>query len=232
MDHALTYNSEKALAYEKNTRISIPTYDALFAMIKSYFRAQLDDKEASLLVIGAGGGNELSAWGPSNPNWTFTGVDPSEEMLQIANKKSVQLGLENRVRLIHGTIDNLPPQDFKFDAVSCILVLHFIDDIQEKLTLLKKIKNHLKPGKPFVVVSAYGDRDSDELHNNIKVWQSFFLDAGYEKSKTEDMAKVIMNISFISENQIEQLLTEAGFTNVTRFYTTGFFAGWICHAQE
>lgn len=37
------------------------------------------------------------------------------------------------------------------------------------------------------------------------------------------MAKVIMNISFISENQIEQLLTEAGFTNVTRFYATGFF---------
>ncbi len=52
-----------------------------------------------------------------------------------------------------------------------------------------------------------------------------FLDAGYEKSKTEDMAKVIMNISFISENQIEQLLTEAGFTNVTRFYATGFFCG-------
>jgi len=58
---------EMALAYETNTRISVPTYDALFAMVQSYFRAKLGEKAASLLVIGAGGGNELSAWGPSNP---------------------------------------------------------------------------------------------------------------------------------------------------------------------
>jgi SAM-dependent methyltransferase len=103
----------------------------------------LGEKAASLLVIGACAGNELSAWGPSNSNWTFTGVDPSEEMLTIAKNKMVQLGMESRVRLIQGTIDDLPLPDSKFDAASCILVLHFIDDIQEKLKLLGNIKNHL-----------------------------------------------------------------------------------------
>lgn len=62
MNKEFTFNSEMALAYEKNTRISIPTYDTLFAMVQSYYRAQLGEKAASLLVIGAGGGNELSAW--------------------------------------------------------------------------------------------------------------------------------------------------------------------------
>lgn len=231
MNEELAFNSKMALAYETNTRISIPTYDTLFAMIQSYYRAQFGEKAASLLVVGAGGGNELSAWGPSNSNWTFTGVDPSDEMLKIAKHKAVQLGLESRVRLIQGTIDDLPTTDSKFDAASCILVLHFIDDIQEKLKLLGNIKNHLKPGAPFVLVSAYGDRDSAELQDRINVWKSFFLDAGYEKSKMDERGKVIMNISFIPENLIERLLAESGFTNITRFYSTGLFAGWLCNKE-
>ncbi|CAH2715894.1 hypothetical protein BACCIP111895_03078 [Neobacillus rhizosphaerae] len=79
------------------------------------------------------------------------------------------------------------------------MVLHFIDDIQEKLRLLRNINNHLKPRKPFVLVSAYGDQDSAELHDRIDVWKSFFLDAGYENSKVDDMGKVIMETSSISE---------------------------------
>ncbi|MCP3739324.1 class I SAM-dependent methyltransferase [Rossellomorea sp. BNER] len=232
MTKEFTFNSDIAIAYEANTRTSIPTYDMLFVMIQSYYRVQFGEKAASLLVIGAGGGNELSAWGPSNPKWTFTGVDPSKEMLEIAKNKTVQLGLESRVRLIHGTIDDLPLPDSKFDAASCILVLHFIDDDQEKLKLLGTIKDHLKPGAPFVLVSAYGDPDGAELQDRLNVWKSFWVDAGHESSKMDEMVnRGIMKISFLPENHIEQLLEESGFTNITRFYSTGIMAGWICHAE-
>ncbi|CAH2715893.1 hypothetical protein BACCIP111895_03077 [Neobacillus rhizosphaerae] len=37
MDKELIHNLEKALAYKKNTRISVPTYGAFFTMIQSYF---------------------------------------------------------------------------------------------------------------------------------------------------------------------------------------------------
>ena len=228
MKDELTFKSKNTI--EANARISIPTYDTLFTMVQSYFRAKLGEKEASLLVIGAGGGNELAAWGPSNPKWTFTGVDPSKEMLQMAKNKSIQLGLESRVRLIQGTIADLPLPDSKFDAASCILVLHFIVDVQQKLKLLRTIKDNLKPGAPFILVSAYGDPGEAELQDRINVWKSFYLDAGYELSKVDEMGKVIMNISFIPEDHIERLLVESGFTNIARFYSTGLFAGWICHA--
>ncbi|MEK5039409.1 class I SAM-dependent methyltransferase [Sporosarcina sp. FSL K6-3457] len=231
MTEELTFDSKNTIAYEANARVSIPTYDTLFSMVQSYFRAQWGEKEASLLVVGAGGGNELAAWGPSNPKWTFTGVDPSKEMLQMAEHKSIQLGLEKRVKLIQGTVDDLPSSDAKFDAASCILVLHFIEDIQQKLKLLKTIKGKLKPGAPFVLVSAYGDPGEAELQDRINVWKTFFFDVGYESSKLDDMGKGIMKISFIPEKQIEVLLEEAGFTNITRFYSTGLFAGWICHAE-
>ena len=58
-----------------------------------------------------------------------------------------------------GTINELPLTDLKFDAASCILVLHFIDDVQEKLKLLRTVQDKLKPKAQFVLVSAYGDRD-------------------------------------------------------------------------
>ncbi|MFF2531715.1 class I SAM-dependent methyltransferase [Brevibacillus sp. NPDC058079] len=232
MNEEITFNSKMVLAYDANTRISIPIYDFLFTMVQSYFRAQLGEKAASLLVIGAGGGNELAAWGPSNPKWTFTGVDPSAEMLAMAKNKTVQLGLESRVQLIQGTIDDVPHPESKYDAASCILVLHFINDEQEKLKLLRAIKEQLKPGAPFVLVSAYGDLDDAELRNRLNIWKSFFLDVGYESAKVEEMGNTIMTkASFLSEPKIEQLLREAGFTNIGRFHSTGLFGGWICHAE-
>ncbi|MDQ0300506.1 tRNA (cmo5U34)-methyltransferase [Salibacterium salarium] len=232
MNEEFTFTSEAALAYEKNTRISLPTYDALFSMVQSYFRAQLGEKEASLLVVGAGSGNELAAWGPSNPAWTFTGVDPSEDMLKTAEDKTMQLELENRVRLIQGTIDDVPLQNPPFDAASCILVLHFIHDEQEKQNLLTSIKNRLKPGAPFVLVSANGDLDSAELHNRLNVWKSFWLDAGHDTAHLDEMiGKLKKQVSFLTDTQIEQFLTAAGFTNISRFYSTGIMAGWMCHAK-
>lgn len=225
-----THLLEKARIYEQSTRISVPAYDTLFTMTQAYFRAHLGEQETSLLVVGAGGGNELSAWGPSNPNWTFTGIDPSEEMLQIAQFKAQQLAIENRVQLLSGTIDTLPSSPFTYDAASCILVLHFIEDRQQKLNLLHNIHAQLKPGKPFVLACAYGDRNSDELQDRIKIWQSFFLEAGYKKAKVEDMGKVIMNISFLSDQAIQELLKEAGFKQITRFFSSGLFAGWMSHA--
>jgi tRNA (cmo5U34)-methyltransferase len=147
MSEDLTFNVKMAAAYEKNTRISVPTYDSLFAMVQSYYRMHFGEKAAALLVIGAGGGNELTAWGPSNLKWTFTGVDPSEEMLKIAKHKVVELGMEGRTNLIQGTTEDLPQSNSKFDAASCILVLHFIDDFQEKLN------------NPFLLHWPYGRVD-------------------------------------------------------------------------
>ncbi|MFC4775280.1 class I SAM-dependent methyltransferase [Paenibacillus sp. GCM10023252] len=230
MNKDYTYNSEKALAYDKITRISVPTYDTLLSMIESYYRAHLGGREASILVVGAGGGNELAAWGPSNSSWTWTGIDPSEEMHKIAQHKAVQLGIEDRVTLTRGTIDDLPLPQSGFDAATCILVLHFVEAEEDKLKLLRSIKEYMKPGAPLVLVTAYGDRESAELQDRINVWKTFFLGAGWEPSRVEEMGRGIMKISFISDSEIERLLAQAGFGNITRFYSTGLFGGWMCKA--
>src|SRR5687767_6839202 len=55
---------------------------------------------ARVLVVGAGGGLELKVFAESQPEWTFDGVDPSAEMLKLAE---ATLGpLVSRVRLHQG----------------------------------------------------------------------------------------------------------------------------------
>lgn len=48
---------------------------------------------------------------------------------------------------------------------------------------------------------------------------------------TSLLTKALRKFSFVPENQIERLLAEAGFSNITRFYSPGFFAGWICQDE-
>ncbi|WP_260472131.1 class I SAM-dependent methyltransferase [Bacillus canaveralius] len=147
-------------------------------------------------------------------------------------EKAVQLDRQNRVNLIHGTIEDLPQLDFKFDAASCILVLHFVYELEAKLNLLRTVKANLKPGAPFVVVSAYGDRDGMELQDRLSIWKSFWLDAGHPQTNVDEMVNSrMMSLSFLPEAEIEQLLTEAVFRKVTRFFSTVLMAGWICHAE-
>src|SRR5688500_13601653 len=40
--------------------------------------------DARVLVLGAGGGLELKAFADAQPGWIFDGVDPSHEMLALA----------------------------------------------------------------------------------------------------------------------------------------------------
>ncbi|MCM3746865.1 class I SAM-dependent methyltransferase [Paenibacillus pasadenensis] len=224
--------AEKSALYDKNTRISLPGYDAMFSIIQSYFRMQLDGRDASLLVVGAGTGNELAAWGPSNPGWTFAGVDPSEEMIGLAQYKAEQLNLTDRVKLFHGTVEDLPLEEAKFDAASCLLVLHFVQDMDEKLELLRNVKARLKPGAPFAVVCGCGESDSGEMQTKLNIWKSFRLDNGIPKSKVDELDERIKDLSLLTEEEIKSQLTEAGFTHPTRFFSSAIMTGWICHAEQ
>lgn len=58
----------------------------MLTMLTALFQLHLTD-EAHILVVGAGAGNEISALSQTHPTWQFTGVDPSEKMLVVAQSK-------------------------------------------------------------------------------------------------------------------------------------------------
>lgn len=69
--------------------------------------AERAPEQADVLVVGAGGGVELSAFAGMYPQWRFVGVDPSQPMLALAD---AALGASiARVELLHGYVDAASP---------------------------------------------------------------------------------------------------------------------------
>lgn len=227
----LEFDMEMAREYDKGIRRALPTYDALFRMVQSFLRANVKDS-ANLLVVGAGGGNEIVTFGIANPTWTFAGVDPSEAMLEVALQKAKKEGIEERVSIHVGKIEQIK-FDEKFDAATCLLVLHFVETIEEKRSLLKTVKELLQPGAPFVLVTMFGDQSIPEFDERMNLWKSIWLDlTDLSQEDVNGMEESVRELSFVSAKQIEELLEEAGFERVTQFFSTTLFGGWIAHAEN
>jgi len=230
MTDKMQFDKEMAAEYDRGVRRTLPTYDSMFKLVQAYLRANMA-KQESVLIIGAGGGNELATLGPTNPEWTFTAVDPSPPMLDFARMKAADLQIADRVEFIEGTADDVEEARL-FGAATCMLVLHFIEDIDEKRQLLKKIRHHLSPGAPFVMASMYGNPNDPAFDELFALWKAYWLDStNMTKTEVDEMEKAVRTLSFIPEEEIVRLLSETGFGKIAKFFSTNMFGGWICKAE-
>lgn len=230
MAKKMAFDAGIASEYDKGVRRTLPTYDPMLRLANTFLRSKLEE-EASVLVIGSGGGNELKAFGPRNPGWAFTAVDPSNAMLRVAQMKAEEEGMASRVELIHGTVDDVP-EGAVFDGATCILVLHFVPELPEKLALLKGIRSHLKAGAPFVLVSKYGDPQDEEFQELVALWKNYWLDmTNMPEEKVEELMRSTLVEKSLPEEAIRQLLNDAGFHRIAKFFKTNHFGGWLCYVE-
>jgi tRNA (cmo5U34)-methyltransferase len=230
MTDNMNFDNDMATEYDRGVRRTLPTYDSMFKLVQAYLRANLAQQE-SILIIGAGGGNELALLGATNPEWTFTAVDPSPPMLELARIKANQLNMTDRVTFIEGTIDGVDATTLH-DAATFMLVLHFITDVDEKLQQLKRIRQRLKTGAPFVMATMYGDPNDPAFDELFALWKAYWLDStNLTVSEVDEMEITVRTLSFIPEEEIVRLLQEAGFGKIAKFFTTNMFGGWICKAE-
>ena len=182
--------------------------------------------EARVLVLGAGGGLELKAFADARPHWTFDGVDPAPEMLKLASRT---LGpLAERVRLHQGYIDDAP--EGPFDAATCLLTLHFLD-YDERLRTAREIRRRLRPGAPFVAAHSSFPQQEGVRALWLSRYAAFALGAGVDREQVEKMrAAVEAHLSLLSPERDEELLREAGFSEVTLFYAAFTWRGWVAYA--
>lgn len=203
-------------------------YDLLFTLTQCFLRA-LARPELDLLVVGVGGGAEIERFLPDNPGWRLTGVDPSREMLALAQAKVEELGLSNQVTLLPGTVEDLAAEA-RFDAATCLFVLHFLPDEAKRVTL-REIARRLHPGAPLLVASG-GRVEAGDLGADFRgAWQRYGELMGMP---AERMAAIIEGVIAQQANATaaegyEQLLREAGFGQVASYFTvmSGGIAAWI-----
>lgn len=183
-------------------------------------------REGRVLVVGAGGGLELKAFAEAHPEWSFDGVDPSAEMLKLAQ---ATLGsLASRVRLHEGYIDSAP--DGPFDAATCLLTLHFVA-LDERRRMLQEVRRRLKPGAPFITAHLSFPQSEPERAVWLSRYAAFAVASGVEPDKAEfARAKIAAELPIVAPAQEEDLLREAGFSNVSLFYAGLAFRGWVAYA--
>ncbi|MDB5227020.1 MAG: class SAM-dependent methyltransferase [Bacteroidota bacterium] len=81
--------------------------------------------------------------------FTFTGIDPSDTMLDIAKTKCPDC------TFIQGYAENIPAENNSFDGAIVILTLHHWQNRQQGL---KEIYRILKPGSKIVILSFTGEQ--------------------------------------------------------------------------
>lgn len=230
MAEPMKFDAQLAAEYDKGVRRTLPTYDSMLRLTHIFLRANLPE-QSSLLIVGGGGGNEIKTFGPENRDWVFTAIDPSQAMLEAGKAKVQQLGIDERVEWIAGTVSNIPDKAI-FDGATCLLVLHFVADVNEKLMLLKKVRAHLKTGAPFVLVSKAGDPNSEEFKEQVELWKNYWLETtGLAEEKVDELIKGTLTEASVTEEKLRELLAEAGFQRIARFFQTNHFCGWICRAD-
>ncbi|MFZ2538639.1 MAG: class I SAM-dependent methyltransferase [Oscillospiraceae bacterium] len=213
--------------YDESIRQFCAAYEPMFFMACSFIRSMVKDN-AELLIVGCGTGMELISFGLENPLWNMTGVDPSVEMLSIAKQKIDENHLLNSIQLFHGYTHDLPESNL-YDAATCILVMHFLSDDGAKLHLLKSISQRLKSGSPLILIDGFGNINSNHFEQTVLAWKTFVKSMGVEDKIVEDgfNNQILKRIQFVEEERIKSLLTEAGFDESLRFFTSFAYGGWI-----
>jgi tRNA (cmo5U34)-methyltransferase len=215
-----------ASEYDNRARIAIPAYEAMHTMALSFFRCNLPEK-ANLLIVGAGTGMELVKLGIGNPHWQMLGLDPSSNMLAIARQKIEEHGLSERVKLFQGYINELPNTPL-YDGATCILVMHFLPDDGSKLALLQNISQRLKSTGSFVLVDGFEEPESETFKQLISMRRVYWQEMGMNSEKIAELEQTInRGVYPISESRVLELLQQAGFGNIIRFYTGLWVGGWI-----
>ena len=222
--------------YEQTVKRVNIGYDLTFLLTECFLRA-LGKSELHLLVIGVGGGAEVERFLPRHPGWKITGVDPSPQMLAQAQAKVAAFDLGERATHVQGTVEHLAP-DMRFDAATCLYVLHFLPDAA-KLAVLRTVRNRLQPGAPLYLISAvrvdetnFGVTNPQLRADFLGAWQRFGEMMGMP---AEQMAGIVAQLAeqmsqpqVATADKVQELLREAGFTHVAPFYSIlGAIYGWI-----
>jgi tRNA (cmo5U34)-methyltransferase len=217
--HTPFAHAASVASYAEQTYLKVPGLADLHRMVMLLLAENVPEA-AEILVVGAGGGLETKAMALSQHAWRFTGVDPSEAMMDLA-RQALQ-PFAHRVNLVPGTIDAAPVGPF--DGATCILTLHHIDPT-ERLHTLREIRRRLKPGAR-IVLAHHSAPGLDPAHW-MKLSVAFGDRSGLNWERSAATARMMSDrLPLLTPTEEESQLREAGFQDVELFYAAFSFRGW------
>lgn len=224
-----SWDAPIVLDYDQNIQRKIAGYELLHEITGRLMESAIDTSRSTseLLIIGAGGGKELVSLAQNHPFWRFTAVDSSKLMLDMAKRRAGEAHIMERVRFFQGTLDQCS-DGTRYDAATCLLVLHFVQGMNEKRQLLREIASRLQSGAPFFLASLNGEPDQAVFEVQLTAWKSHMLSQGVSE---EEFAKFKNSIGQstepISSEKVYSLLEECGFTDISRYFGSYLIDGFM-----
>lgn len=212
-------------AYLEGPPRQVPGYASLHRLVEMLLAERVPG-DGRVLVLGAGGGMELRALADAQPAWTFDGVDPSADMLELA---ADTVGPHSdRVRLHRGGIVAAP--EGPFDGATCLLVFHFIDRA-ERAHILAGIRQRLRPGAPLVLMHISFPQSEPERSQWIARHAAYGAPHGTDPTHLAAAREAIgTRLTILAPEDEEAILDQAGFENISLFFAGLSFKGWVCYA--
>ena len=232
-DPSQKFDASRAGEYEQQSRIALAGYDACHELTACILAATLGSGSAAhILVAGAGGGaKEVVVAAALEPQWSFTAVDPSPSMMDLAVNRLREQGLLDRTRIVLGTVDDLPV-DERFDAATLIGVLHHLPGDDSKRAILRSLAQRLKPGAPLVLAGNCYAYASQPLL--LATWGERWRQQGAGPEEViAKRAKILQGADPPhSEEAVAALLRDSNFAPPLRFFSSLFWGAWIARRGE
>jgi tRNA (cmo5U34)-methyltransferase len=187
--------------YDEQRKKFIPCFDDFYGVAVSI--ASVDKENPDILDIGAGTGLLSGFLMEKYPKASFTLIDLSEKMLDIA---------KDRFRSnsnIKYTVGDYSKYNFveKYDLVVSALSIHHLED-EEKKVLYEKIYSMLKQNGIFINADLVSGETSFIENLNKTTWKRYIeysglpeeeILAGYERMKFDKESKLDQQINWFKE---------------------------------
>ncbi len=161
------------------------------------------EKNATILDIGCGGGRTAQRLASRAPEGTVHGIDYSAASVatsRATNAAEIETG---RVQIHLGSVTALPFPDHTFDVVTAVETHYYWPDL---LANVREVLRVLKPGGTFALIA--------------ETYRGGRLNALYS------VAMRLLRAAYLSDDEHRDLLTHAGFTDVSTTHAPG--RSWIC----
>lgn len=219
------FDAEAARHYAEGPPRQVPGLAGLHRMM-NLLLAETVPEQAEVLVLGADGGLEMKALGDFRPDWRFSGVDPSADMLSLARHTAAEH--LDRITLTEGYIDAAP--EGAFDAATSLLVFHFIPR-EQRLETLRQIRRRMKPGAPLILAHISFPQTEPErsrwIARHVAYGQADNVDPAVAAKAREAIGT---RLTILAPEEEEAMLREAGFADISLFYSAFSFRGWVAYA--
>lgn len=216
------FEGDRATYYDNFVHHFFPNYNFLMNTIPALLKGVLSTVNIPrILVVGSGTGNEVKKMATFNDEWKIDACDPSKEMMTIAKDK---LTTYKNVSLYECTIENLPTTT-SYNAITLLLVLHFLSDDGAKENLLQEIYNKLEIGGTFILFDICGTQE--ELVQNFEILSHSFPDNWSQEETNMRKERILNVLNVISEYRLKLLAKNVGFSTIVKFHQSTITRAWI-----